>query len=126
MDGPTLIRTGVAELCLDSLGFLRITLVDTDVPFDIHEAKKQFETAFQLTKGKPYKVLVDTRQTFVTPTKEAEQYISKVQLRQAEALIIDSLHYRILAKFYVRQIKHIPIKIFKTEDEAIAWLISLP
>jgi len=119
------IRTNVAELSLDERGFLRLTLLETNSAFDLAEAKNQFEAACTLCRNQPYKVLVDTRQAFVTPDKEAESFITQVQLRNAEALIITTLHYRILAKFYLKRIKHIPVKVFRKEEDAIAWLLSL-
>ena len=70
-------------------------------------------------------MLVDTRQAFVTRDKEAENFITQAQFRKAEAIIITSLHYRIIAKFYVKRLKHIHVKVFRNEGEAIDWLLSL-
>jgi hypothetical protein len=125
MENNKIIRTGVAELSLDPRGFVRIKLLDTNADFDVEEAKKQFNAAWELTNGQDYRVLVDTTDAIVTPTKEAEDYISSTLKRKAEALIIKSLHYRILVKFYIRKHKVIPVKAFKTEEEAIEWLLSV-
>lgn len=114
----------MAELSIDELGFIRLTLLNNDSVFDLAEAKNQFEAAQLLSNNKPYKLLIDTREAFVTPDKEAENFITQTQLRKAEALIITSLHYRILAKFYVKRLTN-PAKVFRKEEEAIEWLLSL-
>ncbi len=125
MERAKTIRTNVAELSFDERGFIRLKLLNTDSVFDLAEAKNQFEAARNLSNNQPYKVLVDTRQAFVTPDKEAENFITQAQFRKAEAIIITSLHYRIIAKFYVKRLKHIHVKVFRNEGEAIDWLLSL-
>lgn len=125
MDNANKISTGVAEIEWDERGFVRLTLLDTNNPFDLNEAKKQVDAVTQLTHGEKCKVLVDTTRAITTPTKEAEEFIASVNYRAAEALIVTALHYRILVKFYIRMHKTIPVKAFKTEQEAIAWLLSL-
>lgn len=125
MERAKTILTNVAEMSWDNRGFIRLTLLNTNSVFDLTEAKLQFEAANKLSNNSHYKVLVDTRQALVTPNKEAEDFITKVQFRKAEALIITTLPYRILAKFYLKRLKHIPVKVFRKEEDAIAWLVSL-
>jgi hypothetical protein len=124
LEHAKIIRTNVAELSKDERGFIRLKLLNTEADFDLTEAKQQFEAACFLSNNQPYKVLVDTREAFVSPDKEAERFITSVKLRYAEALIITSLHYRILAKFYVKGLPH-SAKVFRDEEEAIDWIVSL-
>ncbi len=124
MEHAKIIRTNVAELSKDERGFIRLKLLNTEGDFDLTEAKNQFEAACFLSNNQPYKVLVDTREAFVSPDKEAGRFITSAQLRYAEALIITSLHYPILAKFYVKRLPH-KAKLFRDEEEAIAWIVSL-
>lgn len=119
------IFTNTAEITLHEEGYLEIRLLDTDAPFDLLEAKRQYEVALELTKGKDYLVLVNTEGATVQPTKEAQEYLIKVNKRIAEAIVVESLAMRILSRFYVRGIKSHPVKVFKTRDQAVEWLLAL-
>lgn len=116
--------TNTAEIKLHDLGYLEIRLLDTEAPFDLEEAKKQFETALELSGGVPYLVLVDTEGSSVQPTKEAQEFLMDSKFRIAEAVIVKSLPMRILARFYVRGINSHPVKIFKYREKALEWLLS--
>jgi hypothetical protein len=118
------IFTNTAEIILHKEGFLEIRLLDTDAPFDLEEAKWQYEVALELTKGKDYLVLVNTEGATVQPTKEAQEFLIKVNKRIAEAIVVESLAMRILSRFYVRGIKTHTVKVFKTRDQAVDWLLA--
>jgi len=110
---------------MDKRGFLRLTLLNNDALFDLTEAKKQLEAENLLTNNQPYRLLIDTRKSVIMPDKEAEKHISLAQSRKVEAIIITSLYYRILAKYYIKHLKNTPAKVFRKEEDAIAWLLSL-
>ena len=118
------IFTNTAEITLHEEGYLEIRLLDTDVPFDLEEAKRQYEVALELTKGKDYLVLINTEGDTVQPTKEAQEYLIKADKRIAEAIIVESLAMRILSRFYVRRINTHSVKVFKTRDQAVEWLLT--
>ena len=105
-------------------GYLEIRLIDRGAPFDLEEAKNQYQTAMELTGEQPYLVLVNTEDALVQPTKEAQDFILDVPKRIAEALIVTSLPMRILSRFYVRKIKSHPVKVFKSREKALNWLFS--
>jgi len=125
LESAKVIRTNVAELSMDKRGFLRLTLLNNDALFDLTEAKKQLEAENLLTNNQPYRLLIDTRKSVIMPDKEAEKHISLAQSRKVEAIIITSLYYRILAKYYIKHLKNTPAKVFRKEEDAIAWLLSL-
>lgn len=116
--------TNTAEISHHVEGFLEIRLLDTTEIFDLDEAKRQFEIANHLAAGEDYLVLINTVNSTVQPTKEAQEYLMKLDTRIAEAVIVKSLPMRILVRFYVRGIKSHPIKIFQSRQKAIDWLLS--
>ena len=118
------VHTKTTEMSYDERGFIVIRLLSTNEEYDLEEVKLQHKTALRFTNGKPYLALVDTLGATVMPSKEAEQYILNVTDRIAEAIVIESLPYRIVAKFYMKKSKHNPTKIFKTKEEAVDWLLS--
>lgn len=119
------VYTKTTEMSYDEdRGIVFIRLLSTNEDFDLEEAKLQHKTILKFTEGEPYLALIDTLGASVLPSKEAEQYIANVTDRIAEAIVIESLPYRIVAKFYMKKSKHNPTKIFKTKEEAIDWLLS--
>lgn len=118
------IFTNTTEIIHHVEGFLEIRLLDTTKTFDLDEAKRQFEIASHLSGGEDYLVLVNTVNSTAQPTKEAQEYLMKLETRIAEAVVVKSLPMRILARFYVRGIKSHPIKIFRSRRKAIEWLLS--
>lgn len=120
-DSPTVVTTNVAVLKKD-LGFIRSTFFDSDTAFDLQEAKKQYQGILSITEGKPFKVLVDTRNSWIVPEKEAQSYISNLEGKIAEAIIVKTLAVRILSNFYIKLNEKVPSKVFTDEDKAIKWL----
>lgn len=100
-----------------------------NVDFDLIDAKEANQTMFDLAEGKPFLSLVDTINVRSQMTKEAMHHFAHDELtkgvRIAEAIIVDSLHNRILANFYLKYIKsHNPVKVFNNMDKAIEWLLE--
>lgn len=123
MSDIKVFHTKVAEIFKDSRGFLDLKFKKTSEPFDLEEAEKQSEIANELMNNEKYCVLIDTSISNITPTKEAQEYLSSLDCKIAEAIVITSLPYRILARLYVKQANN-PIKIFKTREKAIKWLLK--
>lgn len=118
------MKTKVTEITKDPRGFIELKLLNTNEVFDLAEAKLQFDTVQRITEGKLYKLLVDTTDSNVSPTKEAQAFILAIENRIAEALIVKSLAYKILARFYMKSSKNNPTRIFTSRKKAIDWLNS--
>jgi len=108
----------------DERGFVRLNLLETQKAYGLEEAKKQFDIASQITSDQKYKVLVDTRGSNALPDKDAQDFTSNSSSKIAEAIIVESLSMRILAKFYMKKNKNNVVKIFSKEKAAIEWLVN--
>ena len=120
-NAPTVVETNVAIVKKDS-GFLRVTFFDTDAAFDLSEAKKQYQGILSITDGKPFKVLVDTRNSWALPENEAQHYLSNLDDKIAEAIVVKTLAVRIFSKLHEKLNKKNPTKVFTQEEKAIEWL----
>ena len=96
---------------------------------DVKELEKVF---IELAEGNPMYCLLDTSGQYNNFTQEAQKYLSKeariVKSGQmkANAVIIDNLPYRILAKFFLKFFQpDFEMKIFSQEEEARNWLLKL-
>ena len=119
-----IIETDVSQLELDERGFIRISLLDTGKDFNITEANRQIAAAYELTNGKPYKALVDTTKSTISPSTEVKQLIAGVEHKIREAIVVKTLGNRIIGNIYLKIInKRYPCKIFNNEDSAIEWLL---
>ena len=118
------ITTDTAVLSLEE-GYIRIKFYNSDSPFDLAEAKRQYDGARGLSKSQPYKVLIDIRDVNVSPKKEAQEFLSSVDEKIAEAILVNSLAARILSRFYMRRTVSNPVRIFSKEQKAVDWLNSL-
>lgn len=114
------------EIVLEPLGFLRMKFKDSEEEVDIQEAKEHMEACLKITKGKKIPVLLDARNGLPPMSEAALSYFAKnelTHLRLAEAILINSLAKRIIARFYFLFHKpNNPLKIFASEKEAIFWL----
>ncbi|MGE3652523.1 MAG: hypothetical protein AB7G22_00250 [Flavobacteriales bacterium] len=121
-----------------NLGKCVITLYDNHivkirfkdgVNFELNDAIEANQAMFDLAEGKPYLSLVDSIDVRGEISNDALNHFAKHPLtrgvRTAEAIVINSLHNRILANFYVKFTKsHNPVKIFSKMDAAINWLLD--
>lgn len=99
------------------------------VDFQLNDAIIANQTMFNIAEGKPFLSLVDTLDVRGQMSNEAMKHFAKDPLtkgvRIAEAIVVDSLHNRILANFYLKFVKsHNPVKVFNNMDKAIAWLLE--
>lgn len=121
------ITTKTAELSYDERGFLRINFLNNHEIFDLAEAEAQIEAGHQIMKGVKAPVLVDARDSFQVPSKEAKELLAKNEYKTAEAILTNSLPQSVIGNFYMRIVKKsnsTPIKLFINEKKAIAWLIK--
>lgn len=117
------ITTKLAEISKEE-NFIRLKFFNSNEDFDLEEAKMQYNAASELCNGKPYKVLIDVRGVDVSPQKEAQDFLSHLDEKIAEAIIVNSLALRILSKFYKNKSSNNPVKIFSKEEKAIEWLLQ--
>ncbi|MEX2484006.1 MAG: hypothetical protein WED10_05595 [Brumimicrobium sp.] len=117
-------KTHVSKMYWDKRGFIKMDLLETQNPFDLAEAIRQSDISREITGDTPFKLLIDTRKSNAVPDKNSQEFASNQQNKIAEAIIVDALPMRILAKFYVKQNSRNPVKIFSNEDEAVEWLIN--
>ncbi len=99
------------------------------VDFILQDAIIANQTMFNLAEGLPFLSLVDTINVRGQISKEAMEHFAKDSLtkgvRVAEAIVVDSLHNRILANFYLKFTKsHNPVRVFNNMDKAINWLLE--
>jgi hypothetical protein len=100
------------------------------VDFVLEDAIIANQTMYDLAEGKPYLSLADTINVRGQMSKDAMEHFAKDPLtkgvRVAEAIVVDSLHNRILANFYLKFTKsHNPVKVFNNMDKAIEWLLDI-
>lgn len=97
--------------------------------FILEDAIIANQTMFDLAEGKPFLSLVDTINVRGQISKEAMEHFARDPLtkgvRVAEGIVVDSLHNRILANFYLKFTKsHNPVRVFNNMDKAISWLLE--
>ena len=99
------------------------------VDFNLEDAIEANRTMYDFADGNPFLSLVDTINVRSQMSNQAMAHFAKDPLtkgvRIAEAIVVDSLHNRILANFYIKFVKsHNPVKVFNNMDKAIAWLLE--
>ncbi len=118
------ILTGKSEIWIDEEGILRLCPVDGS-EIDLEEVKACFAhyRALGLKKKKALQ-LIDAR-IDVSFTQEARDYAAKHAREYfiASAVISSSLPVRLLINFFNAFDKDgAPLRMFKTEEEALGWL----
>jgi hypothetical protein len=99
----------------------------SDNNFELEDAIEANNAYFKISKQKPFVSLIDARNKYGNITNEARMhyvYDEKTKsIRLAEAIVLNNLPARIIAKFYIRHNKPLnPVKIFTKREEAINWL----
>lgn len=94
--------------------------------FEIANSIEIFEARTRLAKNKKHPILYTTESTFVTPSKEVNNYVAskeRSKLVLADAFIMKSLPQRLAARTY-RLLKSpvSPTGFFSNEEDAIDWL----
>ena len=98
--------------------------------FHVGDAIIANQTMYDLAEGNSFLSLVDTINVRGQMSKDAMEHFAKDPLtkgvRVAEAIVVDSLHNRILANFYFKFTKsHNPVKVFNDMEKAIEWLLDI-
>lgn len=98
-----------------------------DSNIELQDAIDTNNAIFELANGKPYTVLVDFLGLYGNMTNEARiHYATDLKtrdIRKAEALLLDNLPARIIARFYIKVNKpNNPVKIFAKKQKALDWL----
>ena len=103
-----------------------------DVDFVLEDAIEANQTMIDLADGKPYLSLVDTLSIRSQMSNDAMNHFATDELtkgiRIAEAIVVNSLHNKILANFYLKFTKsHNPVKVFNfiDMDKSIEWLLEI-
>ena len=99
-----------------------------DIVLEIEDVQEVDQLIYdQLVLGKPFVVIIDARDINSSVSREARDFLSKNELvlpiRKAQAIIVNSLHTKLLANFYMKFNKPInPIKVFSNFDDAYQWV----
>ena len=109
---------------LDEGGILRVVtfpgMEDT-----LEDAKRNVAAAAKLSGGKPRPILIDMR-ALKAQSREVRAYYNGPESRKvlcAIAILVDSPMSRMIGNFFLGFNKtDVPTKLFRSEDEALAWL----
>jgi hypothetical protein len=93
---------------------------------EVNDFKEGYEAYSKLTKGVPFKVIVEFGD-HVHISTEAREFAQLNKLpAKAEALIVKSLGQRMLANFYIKlKLQPHPTRVFKSFKEAKNWIESI-
>ena len=125
MPNKTEYDSPIANMYWDERGFFMFKLKNTTAIYDEEETKRQFDFFNTHSKGIPYKVIVDTRDSLVFPTDDSFDYFFEHnELANKNAIIINSLPMQLLISQMYKGNRTENTKLFKTEEEAIEWLLN--
>ena len=106
-------------------GIFKFKMKDSNASYDEQEVENQFKFFNKYAKDDHYKVLVDTRGSLTLPTEEAfEYFFSNNNPKSKNAIVAEELSFQILMGqlYKIRKVEN--HKLFKTEEEAINWLLK--
>lgn len=113
----------VAEITRDENGIFICKLKDSKGSYDTEETKRQFDFFIKHSDGKPYKVILDTSESYNFPTDGAFSYFFKNnKLVNKIAIITHTLPMRLLLEQTFRSNKVGNTLFFKTFEEAYQWI----
>ena len=96
---------------------------------DVKEIQEMSATRTRFAGNRPRKILIITSR-YLSITPEGRAYDVSAHRKKntiAEAYVITNLATRIAANFYhLFNRPPIPVKVFKTESEAVKWLKKFP
>lgn len=113
---------------MDDRGFLWI-LHKSNVTLELADALEQEKEIVAFCDNKRMPFMIDVRVDNWNAPKEVREFhaTSKplFKIRQAEAILVNSLGIKILANFYNRfNNPPNPVQVFTDEGEAIEWVLS--
>lgn len=120
-----MVEVPSADICIYSNGIMHIHIKVKNT-FEIANSIEIFEARTKLAQNKKHPILYTTESSFVTPSKEVNNYVAseeRSKLVLADAFVMKSLPQRIAARTY-RLFKSpvSPTGFFANEKDAIEWL----
>ncbi len=119
----SVIKTDSAEIWLENKQILWVRILE-GAEMDLKAMEKCFSIYSQFLGKKKTVQIIDAR-AVCTMTTEGKQYsaLHSPDYLLATAVITDQLSVRLLTNFYNKLHNHsVPFELFKTEEEARAWL----
>ena len=115
-----------AHLYLIEEGYILLRFKDK-VEFKLEDAKEVIDLIFDFVEGKPFVILSDARDIRSNMTNEARKHFADdkkiVAIRKAQAIVVNNLHTKIIANFYMKFDKPAnDIEIFKDYIKAEKWI----
>lgn len=114
-----------ADISIYSNGIMHIHIKVRNT-FEISDSMEVVEARTKLAEGKKYPVLYTTEHSFVTPSKEVNNYVASEErsaLVIADAFVMKSLPQRLAAKTYMLFKSPVrPTRFFSNHSDAIGWL----
>lgn len=114
-----------ADIVIYSNGIMHIHIKVRNT-LDISHSMEIVEARTTLAQGNKYPVLYTTEYSFVTPSKEVNNYVAseeRSKLVIADAFVMKSLPQRLAAKTYMMFKGPVrPSRFFSNESDAIEWL----
>ena len=115
-----------ADLYLIDEGLTLLKFKDK-VDFELEDAIEVDEILINLVEGKPFVILIDARNIRSSMSHEARDFFANdkniIDIRKAQAIVVNNLHSRLIAKFYMTFNKPPnPIKIFNDYKKAEVWI----
>jgi hypothetical protein len=120
------IELAKAHLYLLDDGFTSITFKDK-VNFELEDAIELDNYTYDWVNGSSFVTLVDARNIRSNMSHKARDYFAKnekiTNIRKGQAIVVNSLHIKLLANFYMNFHKPSdPVKIFTDYDKAKDWI----
>ena len=93
----------------------------------LDEAKVIGDAAIDVSDGNKFLALIDATKIFSTMAPDAMEYFTHnrelINLRMAQAIVVDNLPIKLIANFYIRVKKPAgAVKTFGKLEDAISWL----
>jgi hypothetical protein len=116
--------TRTAKHWLDEDGILRIVAFP-GLEDSLEDARRNVAASVKLAAGKRRPILIDMR-VMKTQSREVRAYYNGPESRKvlhAIAILVDSPMSRMIGNFFLGFNRtDVPTRLFKSEDEALAWL----
>ena len=120
------VVTRTQRVVLEESGIVKCTAFD-NISMTLEDAIENVAAVKTVANGKKVPVLVDLSNT-VTASQEARAYFTKpevAEIQSACAMIVKSLLSQMVGNFFLGLNKtSFPLKLFKNEEEARAWLAN--
>ena len=118
-----------AHLYLLDEGLTSIVFKD-NVNFELEDAIELDNYTYEWVENKPFVVIVDARNIRSNISHKARDHFAKNEkiskIRKGQAIVVNSLHIKLLANFYMNFHKpDDPIKIFTDYNRAYKWILEI-